>query len=203
MHLINTDGLALIGPGSEWFWTAVSGIILAVTFVAIYRQLRLGRDAEANKMIETFDAGFHSERMSRHKLAAMRWLAAGGSVPTGNVAAVGNFWESLGTLGRRGHLDTRLLWDAFGNDCLVWWLGLEDWIRGKRAEIGDPKIFEHFEWLAQQMVDLDRRGGSEPITAAWAEASLPSRIAATEDQIRIDVALRSPDPALGSAAVTA
>jgi hypothetical protein len=38
MKLINTDGMALIGPGSEWFWTAVSGIVLAVTFIAIYRQ---------------------------------------------------------------------------------------------------------------------------------------------------------------------
>lgn len=28
MKLINTDGMALIGPGSEWFWTAVSWIIL-------------------------------------------------------------------------------------------------------------------------------------------------------------------------------
>jgi hypothetical protein len=45
MKLINTDGLALIGPGSEWFWTALSGLILAVTFIAIYRQLRLQRSA--------------------------------------------------------------------------------------------------------------------------------------------------------------
>jgi hypothetical protein len=41
--LINTEGLAFIGPGSEWFWTAVSGIVLAGTFIAIYRQLRLQR----------------------------------------------------------------------------------------------------------------------------------------------------------------
>ena len=31
MKLINTDGMAFIGPGSEWFWTAVSGIVLVVT----------------------------------------------------------------------------------------------------------------------------------------------------------------------------
>jgi hypothetical protein len=34
MVLINTDGMAFIGPGSEWFWTAISGIVLAVTFIA-------------------------------------------------------------------------------------------------------------------------------------------------------------------------
>lgn len=41
MNFINTDGMAFIGPGSEWLWTTVSGIVLAVTFVAINRQLRL------------------------------------------------------------------------------------------------------------------------------------------------------------------
>jgi hypothetical protein len=41
---INTDGMAFIGPGSEWFWTAVSGIVLAITFIAIYRQLRGQRE---------------------------------------------------------------------------------------------------------------------------------------------------------------
>ncbi len=41
MELVNTDGMVLIGPGSEWFWTAVSGIVLAITFVANFRQLAL------------------------------------------------------------------------------------------------------------------------------------------------------------------
>ena len=44
MTLINTDGMSLIGPGSEWFWTALSGIVLAGTFLAIYRQLRAQRE---------------------------------------------------------------------------------------------------------------------------------------------------------------
>jgi hypothetical protein len=43
MKFINTDGMTFIGPGSEWFWTAVSGLMLAVTFIAIYRQFRLQR----------------------------------------------------------------------------------------------------------------------------------------------------------------
>ena len=40
MTIINTDGLALFGPGSEWFWTALQFTALAVTFYAIYRQLQ-------------------------------------------------------------------------------------------------------------------------------------------------------------------
>ena len=37
--LINTDGLAFFGPGSEWFWTMLQFAALATTFYAIYRQL--------------------------------------------------------------------------------------------------------------------------------------------------------------------
>jgi hypothetical protein len=40
MTIINMDGLALIGQGSEWFWTMLQFTALAITFVAIYRQLR-------------------------------------------------------------------------------------------------------------------------------------------------------------------
>jgi len=39
--LINTDGMSFIGPGSEWLWAALTGLVLAGTGVAIYRQLRV------------------------------------------------------------------------------------------------------------------------------------------------------------------
>jgi len=40
VKLINLDGMAIVGPGSEWFWTMLQFIALAITFYAIYRQLR-------------------------------------------------------------------------------------------------------------------------------------------------------------------
>lgn len=43
MKLINIDGMAFIGPGSEWFWTALQFAALGLTFAAIYRQLRTQR----------------------------------------------------------------------------------------------------------------------------------------------------------------
>jgi hypothetical protein len=44
VKLINTDGMAFIGPGSEWFWTALSGIVLAITFIAIDERIAQNRD---------------------------------------------------------------------------------------------------------------------------------------------------------------
>jgi hypothetical protein len=40
---LNTSGLTFIGTGSEWFWTAISGLALVITLVALYRQFRLQR----------------------------------------------------------------------------------------------------------------------------------------------------------------
>ena len=41
VKLINTDGMVFIGPGSEWLWAALTGLVLAGTGIAIYRQLRV------------------------------------------------------------------------------------------------------------------------------------------------------------------
>ena len=38
--LINTNGLAIFGPGSEWFWSMAQFVVVVVTLVGIYRQLR-------------------------------------------------------------------------------------------------------------------------------------------------------------------
>lgn len=196
VKLINTDGMSFIGPGSEWFWTAVSGIVLAVTFVAIYRQLRLTRNGEAMTMIDGFYAEWNAERMLRYRLETLRWTAAGrpdGTLPRGALSGIGNFWEKLATLGRRGHLDTVLLWDAFGDDCLLAWNDLEPYVQASRDEADDRRIFEHFEWMAGRMADLDRRSGGEPINRDTQASLLQNRMTSLADKIRVEVALRSPD----------
>ena len=38
---MNTDWIVYIGPGSEWFWLALQFTTLTITFLAIYRQLKV------------------------------------------------------------------------------------------------------------------------------------------------------------------
>jgi hypothetical protein len=38
--LLNTDGLVFFGPGSEWFWSMLQFVVVAITVYGIYRQLR-------------------------------------------------------------------------------------------------------------------------------------------------------------------
>lgn len=82
MTFINTDGMSFFGPGSEWFWTMLQFTALAITFYAIYRQLRaqqvqvgenakllrsqahdnaLMLDQRPHEYQTTFDEPFHSD----------------------------------------------------------------------------------------------------------------------------------------------
>jgi hypothetical protein len=52
--LISTKGMAFFGPGSEWFWAALQFTALLITFVAIYRQLRIARSARAFEQVAAY-----------------------------------------------------------------------------------------------------------------------------------------------------
>ena len=77
MKLINTDGMSFIGPGSEWFWTGISGIVLAVTFVAIWRQLSLQRSASGYAQVTDLSRQDRAEPMLRVKVQIYQALHEG------------------------------------------------------------------------------------------------------------------------------
>jgi hypothetical protein len=192
--IINTEGMSFIGPGSEWFWTAVSGIVLAVTFIAIYRQLRLQTSASAIQQIGSYDREWTSERMTHFKLEVLGALhdpAGPSAVPIGAATTLANFWEKIATLTRAGHIDRKLLWDGNGNDVRLWWVSLKPWVEAERTELSDPTLLEHFEWLAGMMAAMDERAGNPTLSEDWIKKSLDGRIVATRDRLRVEQSLRT------------
>jgi hypothetical protein len=77
VKLINLDDFVILGPGSEWFWTMVSGVVLAVTFYAIYRQLSLQRGAAAIEQVRALSREWNDERMTRARLDALTGIRDG------------------------------------------------------------------------------------------------------------------------------
>ena len=138
--LINTDGMAFIGPGSEWFWTAVSGVVLAVTFIAIYRQLRMQASSRAAEQLETLTRAADSEQMHRCALdilVALRDAKDPADIPSAAAGVVGGAWEKYALLARAGHLDIKLLWRFDSEGPQGWWLLLAPMARKRRLETGD------------------------------------------------------------------
>src|SRR5262245_6929591 len=194
VKLINLEGMSLIGPGSEWFWTALSGIVLAVTFLAIYRQLRLARSAGVREISAAFDREWDSERMLRHRLAilvARRDGVREVDIAPGSASALVNYWEGIAQLARSGNMDLPSLYATYGYVCQAWWALLEQRIHWWRTEQRDPSDAENFEWLARAMRNMDRRAGRPAFDPSAVAIGITARIASLEDRLRVEEALRT------------
>lgn len=195
MKLINTDGLAFIGPGSEWFWTAVSGLVLAITFFAIYRQLRLQRDAAATEQVNDLLNEWSSERMARAKLAVVLALEAGTDpldLPNRALSEVGFFWQRVGYLAQRGHMDSRLVHEHLGSQIQDWWFWLRPRVLAEREGDHDPGLWQGFEWLAMDAAARDAdRGVRRRDDAERLAKSLPFVIEHFQQAIELAEALRT------------
>lgn len=196
MKFINTDGMAFIGPGSEWLWTAVSGIVLAATFIAIYRQLRMQRDAAAIEQLKSLDREWlGSERMARMRVAALVAIQAGAdpaSIPP-RVLDINDFWEAVSRLVRSGHLSANLVNDQRSQSIRMWWGWLAPIIRAERERRGAPWIGQNFEWLANLMAEMDRKAGRmTSFDDAYLARMLPSMLDYNVDSVRLAEEMRVP-----------
>jgi len=192
--LIELAGFVLIGPGSEWFWTAISGIVLAITFIAIYRQLALARSASAFEQVDRLSKDWGSELAARHRLAILEAIAAGTSLdrlPSGSTSFIAAFWEDLAALVRAGHVDPRTVHDSFGPAIRYWSVILGPSTAAYRAEM-KVRVMEHFDWLVARMTAMDR-AEHRPfhIDDAYIADTLESRITALRDELRQAEAVRT------------
>jgi hypothetical protein len=162
VKLINTDGMAFIGPGSEWFWTALQFSALAITFVAIYRQVRAQRSASLYEQLTAWNAEFLGPKMVRDKLALLleiehRDPAQG--LPQANDE-VPDFFERLGYLVSRGDVRREDFWNDARLVLSFYWGVLAPYIEHDRLASGDPTLYRWFESVELEMrrIDLKRTG---------------------------------------------
>ncbi|HLX33861.1 MAG TPA: hypothetical protein VKR30_01315 [Candidatus Limnocylindrales bacterium] len=182
MELVNTNGMAFIGPGSEWFCGAVSGLILAVTFIAIYRQLRLQRDAAAIQQLTDLEHEWSSERMARAKLTLLLALETGTNpddLPNRAVSEIGFFWQRVGYVVRTGHVDRGLVYSHLGDQLQFW----STWLRPPWPD---------FAWLAQDAAALDaKRGVPSRADPASLAGEIPALIVHFREAIEMFESLRT------------
>jgi hypothetical protein len=161
MSVVNTHGLTLFGSGSEWFWSMLQFVVVAVTLVAIYVQLRQDRAANAFTQTSAMRDDWHGELMTRRKLAHL--LALRDDAPDADVLTlaepIGNFWEHVACLVRAGHVSLPLVHQYLGAQCQTTWNLLEPQVRATQATDG-AGIWADFEWLAGQCARLSKASGT-------------------------------------------
>jgi hypothetical protein len=175
VKLIDLDNLVLIGPGSEWFWTAVSAIVVSITFVAIYRQVRMQRSSAAIAQLEAILREWDAEVMQRAWLAVLVEIEAGTdphTFPAHAVIRLANFWERIGYLTRMNHFDRKLVHRSVSDEVERAWERLRPNVVAWRADDGNQLLYGDFEWLARSMTQMSARMGmSTPLDAESMKAA--------------------------------
>lgn len=195
MGLINTDGLVLFGPGSEWFWSMLQFVVVAVTLLGIYYQLRIARSANAFAQLGALVAEWEGERLLRKRigvLVALRDNRTATEIPDSPASAIANYWEKAAALARAGHVDASLIAEGIAG-AHDWWGILAPWVRKIRAQDANPSLWEHFEWLAETIVRLHPAAAFDQHSF---EQGLDARIASNENDLRDLEAMRRGIPAV-------
>jgi hypothetical protein len=198
MVLVDWSG-AIFGPGSEWFWIFAQFIVVTVTLVAIYRQLRLQASERAIEQLAELRREAYGEQMLRWGLdlmIAQRDHKDPADVPDAAVLGIGDYWGTYATLARAGHRDVRLLWLKDSVTPQMAWHWLSPWLQRARSEArpGETAMFTDLEWLSDRMAEMDREAGRPAITAEVVAAQRSRWIAFHEAEIRYAVALRTDHP---------
>ena len=190
---MNAEPIVLIGPGSEWFWVMAQFIALAGTGIAIYRQLRAQRSASLFEQLHAWNREFYEQRMVQVKLAlleAIRDRDPALGLPREDDE-VPDFFERIGYLCYRGHVDAEDFWEDSRPLVSFYWGVLAPYIATARK--AEPQAYRWFEWLELEMRRLDvRHSGAER------RFDPATRVAAIDDRISIFRAKLERDRAVAS-----
>lgn len=144
--------VAIVGPGSEWFWAAAQFFIVAVTLLGLYRQLRAQNAANALLRMEALQGRWQSATIVHARLAVATWLR---DHPGENldydgqvvVALLADYFENLSDLEEEGYLTWKEIENTWGLSLALYWRLLEELVRVERRRTS-ALAYAGFERLA-------------------------------------------------------
>lgn len=188
MKLINADGLALIGPGSEWFWSMAQFVLIAVSLLGIYFQVRAQRASSLSEQTGEWFREWTDEAFAVTRLAVLIDLE-GRKIETGlprSSADIGDYFDRLGYLVAKKNLRPEDVWHNMRQAVGDWWTLLEPYLPRTRQDIGNRYLWEWFEKLELEMRRIDQSLG-QPLTFESSSDEVARRI----DHLTIWLQIRS------------
>jgi hypothetical protein len=160
-------------------------LVVAITLVGIYYQFRLQRAANAFDQLNRLAEQWNAEPMLRARLDVLRAVAAGREAPEGALSLIGNYWETVASLVREGHVNARAVSETYGGAAAMWWSAVAGTTRSLRVGRQDPTIFSNFEWLAKRFsADGVKAGAPREYDRDAVRAIFEAAIPGMEDRIR-------------------
>ena len=168
---------------------------LAITFIAIWRQLRLQRAATGYTQLTDLGRIYRDEPMVRMQYEIIKALHEGrdpAAVPPGAATYVVDFWEQVATLVRLRQIDREMLFMTLGMGAVPLWTLLRPFMDRIRSDRSEPKLGEQFEWLAGVMADRARRAGYVEVDADHILPNIGAYYENLSDRLRSAEELRRP-----------
>ena len=148
----------------------VSGLVVAVTFIVIYRQLKAQGAANAFQRIETVHGRWVSNELVLARLEVALQLRDGTLDVANDTRAdmVLSFFELVRDLNRQGYLEDEEIARSFGAAIVVWGRLLEPVIQAQSSFEGDPDMWSGLRELVTMIRRYDRkRDVDRTVLLAW------------------------------------
>ena len=143
-----------------WIPILATWVLVVGTLAFAYWQLRQNQRLHSTSTLLDLRERFYGPRLQRSRKSLSVWLLQGDRGDEPNVWEVALFFQLLGSLARTRTLDRRLVRNAFGTWITAYYTFMTqpvNLISKWRAESGDPSVFADFEWLAQLIIEDERR----------------------------------------------
>ncbi len=161
----------MMSLADEATWITILGtwVLVVGTLAFAYWQLKQAQSLNSASNLLDMRERFYGDRMKAARRTLSAWLLDPNRSDDSDDWEVAIFFEMMGFLTRTRVLNRRMVWNAFGGWITAYYLAMTrpvDLIERWRREERDATIFREFEWMAKQMLALDRRLGGEGETEA-------------------------------------
>jgi hypothetical protein len=164
VKFVNWEDSALFGPGSEWFWSMASFVVVVVSLGGIYRQLRAQGSANAVQRIESLQGKYDSERMAYARLALALDLkyeeGSGRTFEKGRPLL--DFFANVDDLYGAGYLSVEEIASSWGRSIQIWTALLAPTVEHQRELEGVPDLYDTSR-LSSALVALEAKRGTPPL----------------------------------------
>lgn len=188
MEFINWDG-ALLGPGSEWFWSAAQFVVVVITLSGIYRQLRAQGAANAFQRFEALEGRWNGPNLAFARLEFALHLRYGGPMSEAFLSEtwlkgrpLADFFADVGDLYERKFLTSDELGAQWGRTFEFYWVLLEPAIKRQRVLEKFPGFYALEELLPPIRANQVKHGAPPLVADEPAMTEYVDRIIATTTQ---------------------
>jgi len=140
-------------------------LVVAVTLIAIYRQLRTQGSANALQLMNAFNQQWESDRMVRTRLQVALHLRNGDGFDElyPFLTEFVTFFGDMADLREKGHIPTQYVYENWGRTIEFWWGLLRPTIEQGRLVEDQPEGNRPFEELNALMRNLEIKDGNRPL----------------------------------------